>query len=190
MLRRVSRPFFFHKKGVEFAAGLGLASRRKAPADLLSASATAKAWIATVDADEVRSVLRGCGTICRRAPAADQATLLRPVERRRTRQTPQEPTDRERLGADGVPQNRKRSVRSPAVRRTSAQGASADSRSGARNPPRRHSWNWRRSCAPSNSPEERRRLSRAVRRADRAVPRAVRRRRLAADPLLLRGAVG
>jgi FkbM family methyltransferase len=55
-LRRVSRPFFFHKKGVEFAAGMAWHPDGKRL--LISYSvADSEAWIATVDAVEVRGVL-------------------------------------------------------------------------------------------------------------------------------------
>ena len=55
-LRGVSRPFFFHKKGVEFAAGLAWHPDGKRL--LVSYSvADAEAWIATVDAAEVRALL-------------------------------------------------------------------------------------------------------------------------------------
>ena len=55
-LRGVSRPFFFHKKGVEFAAGLAWHPDGKRL--LISYSvADSEAWIATVDAAEVRGVL-------------------------------------------------------------------------------------------------------------------------------------
>ncbi|TPK53356.1 hypothetical protein FJ546_30335 [Mesorhizobium sp. B2-4-19] len=55
-LRKVSRPFFFDKKGVEFAAGLAWHpdDRRL----LISYSVTdSESWIATVDEAEVRSLL-------------------------------------------------------------------------------------------------------------------------------------
>ena len=55
-LRRVSRPFFFYKKGVEFAAGL--AWHPDETRLMISYSvADSEAWIATVDAGEVRGVL-------------------------------------------------------------------------------------------------------------------------------------
>jgi FkbM family methyltransferase len=55
-LRRVSRPFFFHKKGVEFA--LGLAWHPDEKRLMISYSvADSEAWIATVNAGEVRGVL-------------------------------------------------------------------------------------------------------------------------------------
>ena len=56
MLRRVSRPFFFHKKGVEFAAGL--AWHTDGERLLISYGvADREAWIATASAGEVRSAL-------------------------------------------------------------------------------------------------------------------------------------
>jgi hypothetical protein len=55
-LRRLSRPFFLKKKGVEFAAGLAWHPDGKRL--LVSYSvADSEAWIATVDAREVRNVL-------------------------------------------------------------------------------------------------------------------------------------
>jgi len=55
-LCRVSRPFFFHKKGVEFAAGL--AWHPDGERLLISFGvADTEAWIATVNAEEVRGVL-------------------------------------------------------------------------------------------------------------------------------------
>jgi FkbM family methyltransferase len=55
-LRLVSRPFFFHKKGIEFAAGLAWFPDGKR---LLISYGTGDqdAWIATVDAMEVRGLL-------------------------------------------------------------------------------------------------------------------------------------
>jgi len=55
-LRKVSRPFFFHKKGVEVAAGL--AWHPDGERVLISYSvAEGEGWIATVSAGEVRGVL-------------------------------------------------------------------------------------------------------------------------------------
>ena len=55
-LRRVSRPFYFIKKGVEFAAGLARAPDGKVL--LISFGVEdGEAWIATVEADEVRRLL-------------------------------------------------------------------------------------------------------------------------------------
>ena len=55
-LRRVSRPFYFIKKGVEFAAGLARAPDGKGL--LISFGvADGEAWIATVEAGEVRRLL-------------------------------------------------------------------------------------------------------------------------------------
>jgi glycosyltransferase involved in cell wall biosynthesis len=55
-LRALSRPFFFHKKGIEFAAGL--AWHPDGQRLLVSYGvADSEAWIATVDASEVRGVL-------------------------------------------------------------------------------------------------------------------------------------
>ena len=55
-LRRVSLPFYFIKKGIEFAAGLARAP--KGNGLLLSFGVQdGEAWIATVDADEVRCLL-------------------------------------------------------------------------------------------------------------------------------------
>jgi tetratricopeptide (TPR) repeat protein len=62
VLSGVSRPFFFRKKGVEFAAGLGwhLDGKRL----LISYGVDdGEAWIATVDADDVRSVLPDVGSL-------------------------------------------------------------------------------------------------------------------------------
>ncbi|MBV8188761.1 MAG: tetratricopeptide repeat protein [Alphaproteobacteria bacterium] len=55
-MRKVSRPFFFNKKGVEFAAGLAWHPDERRL--LISYSvADREAWIATVDAVEVKSAL-------------------------------------------------------------------------------------------------------------------------------------
>ncbi|TPK71264.1 hypothetical protein FJ527_26900 [Mesorhizobium sp. B2-4-18] len=55
-LRKVSRPFFFDKKGVEFAAGLAWHPDERRL--LISYSVTdSESWIATVDEAEVRSLL-------------------------------------------------------------------------------------------------------------------------------------
>ena len=56
VVSRVSRPFFFNKKGIEFAAGL--AWHPDGTRLLISYGVDeAEAWIATVIADEVRAVL-------------------------------------------------------------------------------------------------------------------------------------
>ncbi|MGX7874086.1 glycosyltransferase [Mesorhizobium sp. ORM6] len=56
-LRKVSRPFFFDKKGVEFAAGLAWHTDERRL--LISYSVTdSESWIATVDEAEVRSLLQ------------------------------------------------------------------------------------------------------------------------------------
>jgi hypothetical protein len=55
-IRRVSRPFYFDKKGIEFAAGLAWHPDGKRM--LLSYSVTdSEAWIATIDAEEIRRLL-------------------------------------------------------------------------------------------------------------------------------------
>jgi hypothetical protein len=55
-LRRVSRPFFFNKKGVEFAAGLAWHPDEKRL--LISyCVGDGETWIATVDASRVQDVL-------------------------------------------------------------------------------------------------------------------------------------
>ena len=56
MLRRVSRAFYFHQKAVEFAAGLAWHPDGKRLIVSFSVQ-DRESWIATVDADEVRSVL-------------------------------------------------------------------------------------------------------------------------------------
>ena len=55
-LRRVSRPFFFHKRGVEFAAGLAWHPAGKRLVVTYGIE-DCEAWIATVDADDVRCIL-------------------------------------------------------------------------------------------------------------------------------------
>jgi tetratricopeptide (TPR) repeat protein len=59
-LRRVSRAFFFHRKGVEFAAGLAWHSDGKR---LLVSYGVgdSEAWIAAIDAGEIRDVLQFAG---------------------------------------------------------------------------------------------------------------------------------
>jgi glycosyltransferase involved in cell wall biosynthesis len=55
-LRRVSRPFFFHRQGVEFAAGL--AWRREGEQLVITYGIEdSEAWIATVEARDVRRIL-------------------------------------------------------------------------------------------------------------------------------------
>ena len=66
-LRRVSRPFYFIKKGIEFAAGLARAP--KGNGLLLSFGVQdGEAWIATVDADEVRCLLEDAAKLSSGAP--------------------------------------------------------------------------------------------------------------------------
>ncbi|UCI29387.1 glycosyltransferase [Mesorhizobium sp. B4-1-4] len=61
-LRRVSRPFFFDKKGVEFAAGLAWHPDERRL--LISYSVTdSESWIATVDEAEVGSLLQGVDSL-------------------------------------------------------------------------------------------------------------------------------
>ena len=75
ILRKVSRPFFFNKKGVEFAAGLALHpdGRRL----LISYSVTdSESWIATVDEAEVRSLLEDADNLP--SGVADAASGLTP----------------------------------------------------------------------------------------------------------------
>ncbi|TSE12893.1 hypothetical protein C1D09_006785 [Mesorhizobium intechi] len=76
-LRKVSRPFFFDKKGVEFAAGLAWHPDERRL--LISYSVTdSQSWIATVDEAEVRSLLEdvdslpsgGAGAASRLTPAS------------------------------------------------------------------------------------------------------------------------
>ena len=55
-LRGVSRPFFFAKRGVEFAAGLAWHPDGKRLVVTYGVE-DSEAWIATVDADDVRRVL-------------------------------------------------------------------------------------------------------------------------------------
>src|SRR5262249_26977213 len=55
-LRRVSRPFFFQIRGVEFAAGLAWHPDGKRLM-ITYGVADSEAWIATVDADEVQGLL-------------------------------------------------------------------------------------------------------------------------------------
>jgi glycosyltransferase involved in cell wall biosynthesis/tetratricopeptide (TPR) repeat protein len=55
-LRRVSRRFFFHEKGIEFAAGLAWDPDRKRLMVSYGVG-DSEAWIATVEPDEVRRVL-------------------------------------------------------------------------------------------------------------------------------------
>jgi glycosyltransferase involved in cell wall biosynthesis len=70
-LRRVSRPFFFHKKGVEFAGGLAWHPDGKRL--LVSYSvADSEAWIATVDAAEVRRVLENAERLPSGVPGTDR----------------------------------------------------------------------------------------------------------------------
>ncbi len=61
-LRKVSRPFFFHKRGVEFAAGLAWHPDRKRLV-VTYGIGDSEAWIATVDADDVRRVLEDAGQL-------------------------------------------------------------------------------------------------------------------------------
>ncbi|MER8811268.1 glycosyltransferase [Mesorhizobium australicum] len=75
-LRKVSRPFFFDKKGVEFAAGLAWHpdDRRL----LISYSVTdSESWIATVDKAEVRSLLEDVNGLP--SGLADTASRLTPA---------------------------------------------------------------------------------------------------------------
>ena len=81
MLRRVSRPFFFHTKGVEFAAGLAwhLDGKRL----LISYSiADSESWIATVNAIDVRDVLEDAEHLPSGNNRQDAPTnLLKPEDR-------------------------------------------------------------------------------------------------------------
>jgi glycosyltransferase involved in cell wall biosynthesis len=68
-LRRVSRPFFFNQKGVEFAAGLAL----HPDGERLMISygvGDGEAWIATVDAAEVRRLLEDAENLHAGSPAS------------------------------------------------------------------------------------------------------------------------
>jgi predicted GH43/DUF377 family glycosyl hydrolase/tetratricopeptide (TPR) repeat protein len=71
-LRGVSRPFFFNKKGVEFAAGLTLLPDRKC---LLVSYGVAdrEAWMARVDADEVAALLEDVDDIASAASGTGKA---------------------------------------------------------------------------------------------------------------------
>jgi tetratricopeptide (TPR) repeat protein len=80
-LRRVSRPFFFHAKGIEFSAGL--AWHPDGTRLLVSYSiADAESWIATVDATEVASILEDVDRLRSGAlqpPQAEDAPVVAPV---------------------------------------------------------------------------------------------------------------
>ena len=65
MLRGVSRPFFFQKRGVEFAAGLAWHPDGKRLMVTYGVD-DSEAWIATVDAGEVQACWK-MRSICRRA---------------------------------------------------------------------------------------------------------------------------
>ncbi|MBZ9668700.1 glycosyltransferase [Mesorhizobium sp. ES1-3] len=72
-LRKVSRPFFFDKKGVEFAAGLAWHPDERRL--LISYSVTdSESWIATVEEAEVRSLLQDVDSLP--SGAADTASRL------------------------------------------------------------------------------------------------------------------
>ena len=72
-LRGVSRPFFFHSKGIEFAAGL--AWHPDGERLLISYSvADSEAWIATVDSEDVRRMLEDVSRLRSARPeTAEQA---------------------------------------------------------------------------------------------------------------------
>lgn len=75
-LRKVSRPFFFDKKGVEFAAGLAWHPDERRL--LISYSVTdSESWIATVDEAEVRSLLEDVNGLP--SGVADTASRLTPA---------------------------------------------------------------------------------------------------------------
>ncbi|MGY2997356.1 glycosyltransferase involved in cell wall biosynthesis [Mesorhizobium sp. URHB0026] len=75
-LRKVSRPFFFDKKGVEFAAGLAWHPDERRL--VISYSVTdSESWIATVGEAEVRSLLEGVDSLP--SAVADTASRLTPA---------------------------------------------------------------------------------------------------------------
>ncbi|TPL79948.1 hypothetical protein FJ950_27495 [Mesorhizobium sp. B2-3-14] len=75
-LRKVSRPFFFDKKGVEFAAGLAWHPDERRL--LISYSVTdSESWIATVEEAEVRSLLEDVNGLP--SGVADTASRLTPA---------------------------------------------------------------------------------------------------------------
>ena len=86
-LRGVSRPFFFQKRGVEFAAGLAWHPDGKRLVVTYGVDGS-EAWIATIDADDVRRVLQDA----ERLPSAPGSDTSRPVTPVRMRQggSPQE----------------------------------------------------------------------------------------------------
>ena len=78
VLRRVSRAFYFHQKAIEFAAGLAWHPDGKRL--LVSFSVQDReSWIATVDADEVRSVLLDVERLPSGAPIISEAAERRSV---------------------------------------------------------------------------------------------------------------
>ena len=75
MLRGVSRPFCFNStKGLEFAAGLAWHPDGKRL--IVSYSGAGEAWIATVDADEVRQVVEDIGRLPWGVPGTGPVPLL------------------------------------------------------------------------------------------------------------------
>jgi glycosyltransferase involved in cell wall biosynthesis len=74
-LQRVSRPFYFHQKGVEFAAGLAWHPDGKRL--LVSYSvADSESWIATIDAVEVQDVLENADRLPSGAPETSGRSRL------------------------------------------------------------------------------------------------------------------
>ncbi|PBC08107.1 glycosyltransferase [Mesorhizobium sp. WSM3859] len=77
-LRKVSRPFFFNKKGIEFAAGLAWHPDEQRL--LISYSvADSESWLATVDAAEVDASLEDVGDLQSGLPASNPAPSPRPI---------------------------------------------------------------------------------------------------------------
>jgi hypothetical protein len=83
-LHRVSNPFFFQKKGIEFAAGL---SWHPDGERLLISYGTAdkEAWISTIDAGQVRDVLVEVENLPSSAPGTFAPGILRLDEGTRLR---------------------------------------------------------------------------------------------------------
>jgi tetratricopeptide (TPR) repeat protein len=158
VLRRVSRPFFFHEKGVEFAAGLAWHPDGKRL--LISCGVgDRESWIATVEAAEVRAVLEDVERLPSGLPVAEDRAGDGRVDE--WRGAAPEVTRLSAAGADGGPEPAQPNAEPVAPAPTEEEALPAASVAGAALTTEETFLELAPFLAAVDSPAERRRLSRA-----------------------------